>query len=32
MLHNNFDREFPAATRAMKFDAIVDVTFINLLR
>ena len=32
MLHNNCDRKFSVATCAMKLDAIVDATFINLLR
>ena len=32
MLHNNCDRKFLVATCAMKPDAIVDATFITLLR
>ena len=32
MLHNNCDRKVSVSTCAMKLDAIVDATFINLLR
>lgn len=32
MLRNNCDKEFPVATCAIKLDAIVDATVINLLQ